>query len=273
MTILEAILLGIIQGLTEFLPISSSAHLVIVPYLFNWQIDPQINFAFDVLVQLGTLLAVIVYFWSDLLQIITGFVRALLARRPFGTPEARLGWYIILATIPAGLAGLLVKDLVEAAFNSPQVTAGFLFVTAALLVVSERIGKRSRGLAEISTRDALVMGLMQALSIFPGISRSGSTIAGGLLSGLDRRAAARFSFLMAIPIMLAAGLLAALDLAEVPNFTSMLPVIAVGFIAAAVVGYLSIRWLLAFLQKHSLTVFAVYCACAGGLVLIVSLLR
>ena len=122
MTLIEAIILGIIQGLTEFIPVSSSAHLVLVPYLLNWQIDPQINFAFDVLVQLGTLLAVLIYFRQDLIQVILGFTRAVLARRPFETPAARLGWFLILATIPAGLAGLLVKDLVEAAFNSPQIS-------------------------------------------------------------------------------------------------------------------------------------------------------
>jgi undecaprenyl-diphosphatase len=273
MTILQAIILGIIQGLTEFLPVSSSAHLVLVPYLLNWQIDPQINFAFDVLVQLGTLLAVIVYFRKDLIQVIAGFVRALLVRQPFATAEARLGWLLILATIPAGLAGLLVKDLVEAAFNSPQISAAFLFVTAALLISSDRFGQHSRGLDKINTLDAVAMGLLQALSIFPGVSRSGATISAGLFRHLDRRAAARFSFLMSIPIMLAAGLLAALDLIKIPGFASMLPVIAAGFIAAAVVGYLAIQWFLGFLQKHSLTAFAIYCAAAGALVLIVSLFR
>lgn len=273
MTILEAILLGIIQGLTEFLPISSSAHLIIVPYLLNWQLDPAIVFVFDVLVQVGTLLAVIVYFSKDLWQIITGFVTALWARKPFATPEARLGWYLILATIPGGIFGVLFKGPIEALFSNPFTTAIELIITAALLVAADRIGKRSREMHQMGWLDALIFGLFQAISILPGISRSGATIAGGLFRDFDRRSAARFSFLMSVPIMLAAGLLATLDLFDVPNFTSMLPVIAVGFIAAAVVGYLSIRWLLAFLQKHSLTVFAVYCTCAGGLVLIVSLLR
>jgi undecaprenyl-diphosphatase len=273
MTLIEAIILGIIQGLTEFIPISSSAHLVLVPYLLNWQIDPQINFAFDVLVQLGTLLAVLVYFRQDLIEVILGFTRALVARRPFETHAARLGWFLILATIPAGLAGLLVKDMVEAAFNSPQISAAFLFVTAALMVTSERVGRRNRGLDQINRLDAVVMGFMQALAIFPGISRSGATIAGGLFRSLDRRTAARFSFLMSIPIMFAAGLMAALDLVQIPGFASMLPVVGAGFVAAAIVGYLAIHWLLGFLQKHSLTAFAIYCTAAGSLVLLVSLLR
>src|SRR5512133_3470377 len=143
MTLLQSLILGIIQGLTEFLPISSSAHLVLIPHLLGWQIPEAQVFPFDVLVQIGTLVAVILYFWTDLWVIIRGFIKALVDRKPFEGEPARFGWYLLLATIPAGIAGILIKDQVEAAFNSPTSTALFLFVTAALLILAELIGKRT----------------------------------------------------------------------------------------------------------------------------------
>lgn len=270
MTLLQAIILGIVQGLTEFLPISSSAHLVLVPFFLGWTSFPEEQvFLFDVLVQLGTLLAVIVYYWKDLTDIACSFVRGILQRKPFAEAESRMGWYIILATIPASLFGLVIKDQVEAAFNSPAVTALFLFLTAFLLLFSERIGSRIRSLDGFTWKDALWFGCAQALSIFPGVSRSGSTIAGGLVRNFDRPAAARFSFLMSIPVMIAAGLLTSLDMVALPDFTSFLPVVISGFITAAVVGYLSIRWLLAYLVRHSLNIFALYCLIIAAVTLIV----
>ncbi len=259
MSFLEAILLGIVQGLTEFIPVSSSAHLVLVPFFLGWQIPEQSAFVFDVLVQLGTLLAVIIYFWRDLVAILNGFLRALFHGRPFETPDARMGWYLILATIPAGIFGLLIKNQVEAAFSSPVATAIFLILTTGLLFLAEGVGKCTRTLGSLNWKDALVAGVFQALAVFPGVSRSGSTITGGMLRNLERPAAARFAFLMAVPVMLAAGLLAALDLRHVPGLASFLPVMAAGFITAAIVGYLSIRWLLSYLMRHSLRVFAYYC--------------
>jgi undecaprenyl-diphosphatase len=273
MTILQAILLGIIQGLTEFLPISSSAHLVIIPFLLGWEIPAAPAFVFNVLVQLGTLVAVIVYFWKDLLGITKGFIEGLLARQPFKTSQSRLGWYILLATIPAGVFGLLIKDLVEAAFNSPLATGIFLLCTAVILVIAERLSKLTRSLEEINWLDALLMGIFQALAVFPGISRSGSTMTGGLLRNLDRPSAARFSFLMSIPIMLAAGVLATLDLLEIPDLSQQIVPVTVGFLAAAVVGYLSIRWLLGYLTRHSFYSFAVYCVAAGLLTVVIAILR
>ncbi len=269
MSLLEAIILGIIQGLTEFLPISSSAHLVLVPFLLGWEIPEEQVFPFGVLVQLGTLLAVILYFRKDLWEIIKAFVQGLLSRKPFADHNSRLGWYLILATIPAGLIGLLVKDLVEAAFNSPAATGFFLLLTAGLLFLAERIGKRDRPLEAITWKDALAMGGAQILSIFPGVSRSGSTMAGGLSRHLERPAAARFSFLMSIPVMLAAGILAGTDLMEMSNLGSFLPALAAGFIAAAVVGYASIHWLLSYLVRHSLRAFAIYCIILAAVTLIV----
>jgi undecaprenyl-diphosphatase len=266
MTILQSIILGVVQGLTEFLPISSSAHLVITPYLLGWKLPADDAFIFDVLVQLGTLLAVIAYFWADLWAIGRAFLMGLWRKRPFEDAQARLGWYIILATLPAVFGGLLVKDWVEAAFNSPVATALFLLGTAALLVIAEWAGHRTLPMQALTWKDALLVGVFQMVALFPGISRSGSTIAGGMLRNLDRASAARFSFLISIPAMLGAGTLAMLDLAKIPNFTSRIPALAAGFVAAAVVGYLSIRWLLSYLARRPLYAFAIYCV---GLCLVV----
>ncbi len=273
MNIIQAIILGIIQGLTEFLPISSSAHLVLVPFFFNWKLPTEQVFAFDVLVQMGTLVAVIIFFWKDLWNIIRAWVMAIIKGKPFADAQARMGWYLILATIPAGILGLLIKDVVEAAFNSALAVGIFLLITAGLLTLGEKLGKRTRTEKDFNWKDALWMGMAQAMSIFPGISRSGSTITGGMLRNLQRPTAARFSFLMSIPVMLAAGGLSVLDLAEMPGLGSFILPMVIGFIAAGVVGYLSIRWLLGYLTRHSFYAFAIYCAVLGALTILVSLLR
>jgi undecaprenyl-diphosphatase len=267
MNLIQAIILGIIQGITEFLPVSSSAHLVIAPYLFGWNFPAEQILPFDTLVQWGTLAAVIVYFWHDLWQIIRAFVLGLIHLKPFEDRYARMGWLLILATIPAGLFGLLIKKAVDQAFQSVAITAIFLLVTAGLLLIGERFGKKTRPADSLNWVDALWMGIAQAVSVFPGISRSGATITGGLLRDLERPAAARFSFLMSIPVMLAAGALELKDVFQVPGLSSLLPAIGVGFLAAAVVGYFSIRWMLHFVAQHSMRIFAVYCAAVGLLVL------
>lgn len=263
MTILEAIILGIVQGLTEFLPISSSAHLVIVPAVLGWNFDPQIVFPFDVIVQVGTLVAVIAYFWKDLWKIFIAWIQGIRYRNFFGTQEARTGWYILLATLPAGIAGVLLKSAVESAFHSLMATACFLLGTAVLLYLAETLSNRTRTLSQMNALDAVIFGLFQALAIFPGISRSGSTITGGLLRGFDRPSAARFSFLMSIPIMLAAGAMEGLNLISEPGLWEFIPQLAAGFITAAVVGYASIHWLLGYLQRHNLKSFALYCLLIG----------
>ena len=273
MSILQSIILGVIQGLTEFLPISSSAHLVITPYLLGWEFNNQAEFIFDVLVQLGTMLAVITYFWHDLAGILRAFIIGIWHRKPFAQLQARLGWLLIIASIPAALAGVLFKDMVEQAFSSPLATALFLILTAGFLVLAEILGKRVRQLEHITWLDALVIGIFQAVSLFPGVSRSGSTITGGMLRNLDRRSAARFSFLMSVPVMLGAGALTTLDLFQVPNFTAQLPTLVLGFVTAAVVGYLSIRWLLGYLTRHSLFAFAIYCLVLSAVVMIVFFVR
>jgi undecaprenyl-diphosphatase len=273
MTIFQAVILGIVQGLTEYLPVSSSAHLVIVPFLLGWSFPEDQAFVFDVLVQLGTLLAVIVYFWKDLINIVVEFFKGIAARKPFATQESRMGWLIILASIPGGLAGVLIKPVVEAAFSSPVAVGCLLFGTAILLVAGELVGRKERSFTTITWLDALLVGLGQAVAIFRGISRSGATISVGLMRGLKRTDAAKFSFLMSIPIMLAAGLYSALDLRHITGLTSFLPAILAGTVAAAIVGYLSIKWLLSFLNHRPLSVFAIYCALLGVVVLVVAYIR
>lgn len=268
MSIWQAILLGIVQAATEFLPVSSSAHLVIVPFLLGWQLPADQAFVFDVLVQLGTLLAVMVYFWRDLWTIGRGWALALLRRRPFETQPARLGWYLILATISAGAVGMLFKDQIEQVFSSPSAAGGFLLVTAALLLSAEQWAKPTQHLEMLGWKHALWMGIGQALAVLPGVSRSGATISAGMGSGLRRPDAARFSFLMSVPIMLAAGLLGVLDLGAVQGLNSFLPSLLAGFLVAAGVGYLVIRWLLGYLAQRSLRLFAFYCLAVGGLVLV-----
>lgn len=259
MTILQAIILGIVQGITEFLPVSSSAHLVLVPYWLGWTIPPDQVFAFDVIVQLGTLVAVIIYFWKDLLEILSAVVRGIIQRKPFEEQAARQGWLVVLATVPAGIFGMTVKPMIEEAFHSPMVTGLLLLVTAAMLIIGEMVGKHTRKLEEVTWLDALIIGVFQAIALFPGISRSGSTITGGLIRQLNRDAAARFSFLMSIPIMVAAGGVEAQHLHSIPNFGSFLPALLIGTITAGLVGFVAIKWLLTFLRKHSLSVFSIVC--------------
>ncbi len=273
MTILQALVLGIVQGLTEFIPISSSAHLVLVRWLLGWARGPE-AFAFDVLVQVGTLAAVIAYFWRDLLSMAGHVLGGLRRGQPLGTPEARLGWWVVVATVPAVALGLLFKDFFEGSFADAASTAVQLIFNGVLLFAAERLTRRGqRTLETLNAVDAAVIGLAQAAAILPGISRSGATISGALWRGLARPAAARFSFLLSIPVMLGAGVVAASDLFDIPNFGAYVLPIAVGFAAAAVVGYFCIRWLLGYLSKHSMDAFAAYCVVAGAVCLVVALLR
>ncbi len=268
MTILDSLLLGIIQGLTEFIPVSSTAHLLIAQYLMGLPAD-DFAFAFSVLVQLGTLLSLIVYFWREWLALIRAFFA-----KPFSTEENRLAWYIIIASIPALAAGFVLRHVIENLFKTPLIEACIRLLSAAiLLALAEFLGKRTRKLNAMTWLDALIVGLFQILAVFPGASRSGSTISGGMLRGFDRTAAARFAFLTAVPVMLAAGGYETLSVLKLPGLGSFLPGLAVGFIAAAVVGWFAVRWLLGYLNRHSLYAFAVYCAVVGLLALVLQLAR
>ena len=269
MTILQAIILGIVQGVTEFLPISSSGHLVIVPYIFNWDLMSQEAFLFDVIVQLGTLVAVIMYFYRDLVSIAKAWFGGIVQRKLFDDTQARMGWYLLLATLPAAFLGLVFKDQIEQTFANLTTTAWLLLGTAGLLLVAELVGKRIRPIENINWRDALWVGTFQAIALLPGISRSGAAITGGLTRDFERPVAARFTFLMAVPVMFAAGIIAVIDLFSLPGWHSLVPTMLTGFITSAVVGYYSIRWLLRFLTRNSLFPFVIYLILLAATILLV----
>lgn len=281
MSLLQAIILGLIQGLTEFIPISSTAHLTIAGKLMTALdpghplIDPQHPdqwTAFIAVIQLGTLIAVVVYFWKDILSIIAGFVTAnlgLIRRRPVDDAKRRhawLGWLIIIGTLPVGIVGLLFRHQIEGAFTKNLwVIAGSLIGLAVVLTVAEVVGRQRRGMDELRISDAIVVGVAQSFALIPGSSRSGSTITGGLFAGLKRETAARFSFLLSIPAVAASGLL------ELPKAlrsidTGWFPLL-VATIVAAVSGYLTIAFLLRYLARHTTYVFVAY-RIALGLLLI-----
>lgn len=261
MNLLHAIFLGIIQGLTEFIPVSSTAHLLIGQKLLGLPADDAM-FSFLVIVQLGTLVSLFAFYWKDLLAI----VKATLDFRQ-STTERNLGLFIIVATIPALLAGYLLKDAVEALFRQPMLEASIrLFTAAVLLTLAELFSKKNRSLESMIWLDALFIGIMQVIAVFPGASRSGTTISGGMFRGFDRPSAARFAFLMSVPVLLAAGGYEMLDVIKMPNLSEFLPLLAIGFITAAIVGWFAIKWLIDYLSKGSLYIFAAYCAIAGAIV-------
>jgi undecaprenyl-diphosphatase len=263
MNLFQALLLGILQGLTEFIPVSSTAHLLIGQRLLGLPASDLV-FSFLVLVQLGTVLSLIVYFWKDLLKLVKAFFT-----RPFSTVKSKLGWWIILATIPALIFGYLLKSVVEVLFKNPLLEAAIrLLITAVVLIVAERFSHPNRTLDKMNWLDSLVIGLAQVIAVFPGASRSGTTISAGMLRGFDRPSAARFAFLMSVPVMLAAGAYQSLDLIKIPGLASFLPTLLVGFVSAAIVGWLAVRWLLGYLGRHSFHVFAIYCFVLGALCLL-----
>jgi len=282
MNIWQALVLGILQGATEFIPISSSGHLTLVPWLFNWQFDPLLKAAFDVLTHWGTLVAVVGVFWRDLWDLFLGGLRTLGGLREGGLrgivsraqqdPQGRLAWFIVIGSIPAAVLGVLLEGFFEMLFGTPPLVSLLLLVTAGLLAFSEWRGKKGREVEDLDMVDALLIGLGQALAIAPGISRSGATIASGLLRGIKRDAAARFSFLLSTPVIVGAGVWQLKDLFEAGEAVALGPMIA-GFMASAAVGYACIRFLLGYLRRKGLYPFAIYCAVAGTACLVISLFR
>jgi undecaprenyl-diphosphatase len=264
-SVLEAIVLGITQGLTEFLPISSTAHLRIVPAFAGWE-DP--GAAFTAVVQLGTMAAVLLYFRDDLLRIARAWLRSLRdpdARREL---DARLGWYIILGTIPIGIFGLIFKDQIENGARDLYLIGVALIVLGLLLLVAERVATHDRPLERITRRDGIVIGLAQALALVPGVSRSGSTITAGLFLGFDRTSAARYSFLLSVPAVVLSGLFELASILDGSDERHVgLGALALATFLAFVVGYASIAFLLRYLVRHSTVVFVVYRVALGALVL------
>jgi undecaprenyl-diphosphatase len=275
MSILQALVLGFLQGATEFIPVSSSGHLVLVPWLLDW---PSPSLAFDTMVHWGTLVAVVAYFWREWRAVVSAWGRGLV-HWDWRDPLARLGWLLLLGTVPAMVIGFLLEAWFEALFSAPVWVGVFLLGTAALLLLGEWFGRQSfaaggaRDIDSLLWPHALIIGLGQAAAIAPGISRSGTTIAMGLSGGLGRPAAARFSFLLSAPVILGAGLLQLVNLASTPNAMAQVPTLALGFAAAAITGYVCIWWLLRYLQRGRLYPFAIYCAVFGIFCLVVWWLR
>lgn len=262
MPIWEAVLLGIIQGLTEFLPISSTAHLLVARHLLG---HAQPEDAFTVVIQLGTLLAVFVYFRADIVRMLRGLGADIRARRLASTPDSRLGWLIVLGTIPVVVLGFTLKKWLKATFFNPTSIAVVAIAFALLMALSEwwaarraRRGLEPRDEAHITWFDALWVGAFQALALMPGGSRSGTTITAGLFAGLGRPAAARFSFLLSLPAILGAGLKEMYDERATLFAGDQLPALVVGLLVSAVVGYFAIAFLLSFLKRYSTNVFVVY---------------
>jgi undecaprenyl-diphosphatase len=266
----ESIVLGVVQGLTEFLPISSTAHLRIVPAFVGWD-DP--GAAFTAVTQLGTMAAVVLFFREDLWRIGAAWLGSLRTlrsdRRARLGLDARLGWYILFATIPIGIFGLAFKDQIETGARNLYLIGIAMIVVGFVLLAAEEVSKRNREIEDIEARDAVGVGLAQTLALVPGVSRSGSTIAAGLFLGLDRPAAARFSFLLSIPAVVLSGLFELLGIvagSEQQDVATSKLVIST--LCAFVVGYAAIAWLLRFLVSHSTIVFVVYRVVVGSLVLV-----
>ncbi len=275
MDILQGLILGIVQGLTEFLPVSSSAHLVFVPAILN----VQSSLAYDTLLHVGSLAAVIGFFWKDIIKILKSFVSSLgdMTKRRFkeGLKEdqfKKLAWLIIIGMIPSGIAGIFLKDFFEGFYSNVVATGFFLIITGFLLWGSERVSKRiteRKSVKEMTFKNSLVIGLAQAFAIFPGISRSGATISAALFLGVDRELAARYSFLLSIIAILGAALIQVKDITSLAD--ENIGALIAGFLGALVAGYMAIKLILILIKERGLVIFAYYCWIVGILAIILSL--
>jgi len=261
-TIWQAVVMGLVQGLGEFLPISSSAHLILVPWLFKWH-DPGLTF--DIALHIGTLIAVIAYFWRDWIKLILG------AFQGTKTNEGRLFWYLVLATIPGAIMGLLLEEKAETVFRNPLLIAVMLIVLGVLLYWADRKGRKLTNVNNISLGQSLMIGISQALAIIPGVSRSGITMTTGLLFGLTREGAARFSFLLSAPVIFGAGLIKVPDILANPGMVNA-PFL-IGMLVSALSGAASIGFLLKYVQKKNFLPFVWYRFLLGAVVLLVALMR
>ena len=265
MNLLQSIVLGIVQGLTEFLPISSTAHLRIVPAFLGWE-DP--GAAFTAVTQLGTMAAVLLYFRHDLIRIALAWLRSVRDPSLRKELDARLGWYIVLGTVPIGIFGVIFKDQIENGARDLYLIGTALILLGLVLLLAERVGTRERSIEQIEARDGLAVGFAQALALVPGVSRSGATITAGLFLGLDRQTAARFSFLLSVPAVVLSGLLELGSILSGDEGQHVSPGnLALATLLAFVTGYAAIAWMLRYLAHHSTVVFVVYRVALGALVL------
>jgi len=262
--VIQAALVGLLQGLTEFIPISSSAHLELAPWIAGWESDGLIgSLAFDVFLHLGTLVALLVYFARDWVRYAGAWIASVRERRIGDDSDRRIAWLLLAATVPAAIIGFALEGLIEEAFHGDSdaarlAIAGFLVLGAAALWVADRFGRRERTLEELTTSTALTVGLSQALALLPGISRSGATITAGLALGMTRESAARLSFLLATPITLGAGLYGSRRLLTEPHTGTEWLAIVTGFVVAALAGLMAIGFLLAWLRRRSVAAFSLY---------------
>lgn len=259
MSLIEAIVLGLVQGLTEFLPISSTAHLRIVPELLGWK-DP--GAAYSAVIQLGTVAAVLIYFRRDLVNLTAAFFQGLARRQPFATLESRLAWFVLVGTLPIGVCGLAFKRYIETSLRSLYIISASLILLAIILFVVERLASHQRTLADMRWRDGLIIGAWQALALIPGSSRSGTTITGALSLGLRREDAARYSFLLSIPATSLAGIFELKHLLEADSRPSTLALV-MGTVVAFGSGWAAIAWLIRYLRTRSTMVFVVYRVALG----------
>jgi len=268
MTLFQAVVLGVVQGLSEFLPISSSAHLILVPWLLGW---PEHTLTFDLALHLGTSAALLVYFWREWIRLGQAVVLGFGDAKRRASPEWRLAWLIALGCLPAGIMGVLFEDVVEEAFRNPVLIGILLIGFGALLLLSDRLGSKLRPISHLWLPDALYIGCAQVLALAPGVSRSGVTITAGLFRGLDRAAAARFSFLLSAPITIAAALYKLRVLLKTPPTEPEALVMIVGIVTAGVVGAFAIGFMLRYLQRQSVAVFFWYRLVLGVVVIALAL--
>ncbi|MET0468671.1 MAG: undecaprenyl-diphosphate phosphatase [Aeromicrobium sp.] len=263
MDFLRAVVLGVLQGLTEFLPISSSAHLAIFPKFFGWE-DP--GAAYTAVVQIGTEVAVVLYFWRDIWTIGSGWLRGVFSRAAREAPEWRMGWFVIIGSMPIVLLGLALQNLIDREFRNLWVIGTTLIVLGVVLGIAERVGRKTRPIESMTMRHSILLGLAQAGALVPGVSRSGATISMGLFLGYERAAATRYAFLLAIPAVLGAGIYKLKDIPGGENAYGVGPTI-VGTIVSFLVGIAVIHWLLKYVSTHSYAPFVIYRVALGTLVL------
>jgi undecaprenyl-diphosphatase len=272
--IVQALVMGLVQGLTEFLPVSSSGHLIVVPFLAGWDDAFIRSLAFSVMLHLGTLLALLVYFRAEWVRLVPAALATIRDRSLQGDEDRRLAWLLLASTIPAAIAGVVLNDLIETSFRQVELVALTLVIGGIILALADRFGAKSRSIEDVTFPIAVGIGVAQALALVPGISRSGISISAARMVGMDRESAARFAFLMATPITAGAGLFEVRKLiaGEGGVDVSIAPLV-VGLVAAAISGMAAIHFMLGFLRRQSLDVFVVYRFALAAVVLIVSLTR
>jgi undecaprenyl-diphosphatase len=268
--LLEALILGIVQGLTEFLPISSTGHLILTEALLGIP-EGKFGLPFDAAIHLGTLAAVLIYFRATVLRIVAAWFASLPGLHWDRTPGSRLAWLLLLGTIPAAIAGALIESTAEDELRDPVLVAAMLLLFSIPMVLAERFGSGSREVADVTPKDALLLGAAQSVALIPGVSRSGITISTGMLAGLRREEAASFAFLLSAPVIAGAGGKQIFDLLRDGNSAAGgLDVYVVGLVTAAVVGYIAVAFLMRYLRSNSLMVFVAYRVVLGGLVLVLA---